>query len=285
LGLLKLPARREGRGGEAEVVVGARTDPEREIVGTVRDVAPVELAPVREKEAMRLWNEYVERYHPLGYKRPFGAHQRYFLLGRGEQRLGCLLFAAAAWALRERDGWIGWTAHDRAQRLHRVVGNTRLLIFPWVRLKNLASKALALAAQRIPTDWEQRYGYAPVLLETFVELERYRGTCYQAANWIRLGVTQGRGRMDCQKQYLSRPRAIYVYPLVPDFRAVLCAREPSGAGRGDAPVEPSVATGRTAPPTERGGEGLEAGRPRVAGTAGDAGAEALAPRHASEREE
>jgi len=143
LGLLKLPARREGRRGEAEIVVGARTDPEGEIVGTVRDVAPVELEPVREKEAMRLWNEYVQRYHPLGYRRPFGAHQRYFLVGRGRRRLGCLLFAAA-WALRERDDWIGWTAQDRAQRLHRVVGNTRLLLFPWVRIRNLASKALVL---------------------------------------------------------------------------------------------------------------------------------------------
>jgi hypothetical protein len=284
LGLLKLPARREGRGREAEIVVGARTDPEAEVVGTVRDVAPVALEPVREKEAMRLWNEYVERYHPLGYKRPFGAHQRYFLVGRGGQRLGCLLFAAAAWALRERDTWIGWTERDRAQRLHRVVGNTRLLLFPWLRIRNLASKALALAAQRIHADWEQRYGYAPVLLETFVELERYRGTCYQAANWIRLGVTQGRGRMDRRKQYLSRPRAIYVYPLVADFRAVLQGRA-SGTGRSDAPAKPSGAARSTTPPTKGGEAGPETGRPRIAGTAGGAGAEAGAPPHAAQWEE
>jgi hypothetical protein len=187
-------------------------------------------------------------------------------------------------ALRERDDWIGWTAHDRAQRLPRVVGNTRLLLFPWVRIRNLASKALALAAQRIRTNWEQRYGYAPVLLETFVELERYRGTCYQAANWIRLVVTRGRGRMDRQKQYLSRPRAIYVYPLVGIFRAVLQGKV-DGEGRSDVQVKPSGATGRTAPPTERGEEGPQTGRPRVAGAAGDARAEALAPPHASEREE
>ena len=284
LGLVKLPARREGRGSEAAVRVGARTDPQAELVGTVRDVAPVELEPVREKEAMRLWNEYVQRYHPLGYKRPFGAHQRYFLLGRGEQRLGCLLFAAAAWALRERDAWIGWTERDRAQRLHRVVGNTRLLIFPWVRIRNLASKALALAARRIRKDWEQRYGYAPVLLETFVELERYRGTCYQAANWIRVGVTQGRGRMDRAKQYLSRPRAIYVYPLVADFRALLQGRV-SGGGRSDAQVEPSAATGSTVAAKERGEESPPAGGARVAGTASGAGIEAPAAGQPGEREE
>ena len=284
LGLLKLPARREGHGGEAEIVVGARTDPEAEMVGTVRDVAPLELEPVREKEAIRLWNEYVQRYHPLGYRRPFGAHQRYFLVGRGGRRLGCLLFAAAAWALRERDGWIGWTERDRAQRRHRVVGNTRLLLFPWLRIRNLASKALALAAQRIGSDWEQRYGYAPVLLETFVELGRYRGTCYQAANWIRLGVTQGRGRMDRRKQYLSRPRAIYVYPLVKDFRAVLQGRAVE-AGRSDEQVKPSRATRSTETPTERREAGEETSGPRVAGAPGGAGAETLAPRHAAEREE
>ncbi len=165
-----------------------------------------------------------------GDKRPFGAHQRYFLVGRGGRRLGCLLFASSAWALRERDAWIGWTERDREQRLNWVVANSRFLIFPWVRVRNLASKALSLAAQRIRKDWEERYGYGPVLLETFVEVARYRGTCYQAANWIRLGETCGRGRMDRHTRYLSTPRAIYVYPLVPEFRAFL--QGASGAGQG-----------------------------------------------------
>jgi hypothetical protein len=225
---VKLPPRREYRRNAPEIVLGAGSDPEEEIVGTVRDVAPLKLEPVRGKEAIRLWNEYVHRYHPLGYKRPFGAHQRYFLVGKVGRRLGCLLFASSAWALQERDRWIGWTERDRAQRLNWVVANTRFLIFPWVRVKNLASKALSLAAQRIRGDWEQRYGYGPVLLETFVEVARYPGTCYQGANWICLGVTQGRGRMDRHTRYLSTPRAIYVYPLVAEFRAVLQGE--SGAG-------------------------------------------------------
>src|SRR5205809_2329996 len=109
-------------------------------------------------------------------------------------------------------------------------GKQILLIFPWVRVRNLASKALSLAAQRIRKDWEERYGYGPVLLETFVEVARYRGTCYQAANWIRLGETRGRGRMDRHTRYLSTPRAIYVYPLVPEFRAFL--QGASGEGQG-----------------------------------------------------
>lgn len=241
LGLLNLPPRRaQQRTRASEIAVGARTDPEEEIVGTVRDVRPVTLEPVGAKEAIDLWNEYVQRYHPLGYKRPFGAHQRYFLMGGGGRRLGCLLFAAAAWALRERDQWIGWTERDRAQRLNWVVANTRFVLFPWVRVKNLASKALSLAAQRIRRDWEERYGYAPVLLETFVEVGRYAGTCYQAANWIGLGVTRGRGRMDRGKQYLSTPRAIYMYPLVADFRSFL-------QGRSHDAAESSAATERRVP--------------------------------------
>jgi len=239
LGLIKLPARQPAKRPEVEIVPGRGTEPEEEIVGTVGDVAPLQLEPVLGKPAIRLWNEYVARYHPLGYRRPFGAHQRYFLLGRGERRLGCLLFAAAAWALAERDRWIGWSAQDRAQRLNWVTANTRFLLFPWVRIKNLASKALSLAAQRIGSDWQQRYGYAPVLLETFVEQGRYRGTCYQAANWIRLGVTRGEGRMGRHSAYRSVPRAIYVYPLVADFRSFL-------QGRSDAPAQPSGATERRA---------------------------------------
>ncbi len=222
LGWLKLPAKIRGRRGKEEVRVGAATDPEPELVGSVGDFAPVGLEAVRGRSGIRLWNEYVERYHPLGYKRPFGAHQRYFIVdGRG-RRLGGLLFAASAWALAERDQWIGWTPRERAQRLNRVVNNTRFLIFPWVRVRHLASKVLSLAVRRIGHDWGQRYGYRPVLLETFVEAERHRGTCYRAANWIRLGVTTGRGRMDRHTRYPSTPKTIFVYPLVADFRAHLC---------------------------------------------------------------
>src|SRR5207237_1098531 len=156
LGLIKLLARQPIRRPDVEVVPGRATDPEEGRTGTVRDVAPLQLELVLGKSDTRLWSEYVARYHPLGYRRPFGAHQRYFLVGKRERRLGCLLFAAAAWALAERDRWIGWSAQDRAQRVNWVVANTRFLLFPWVRIKNLASKALSLAAERIRGDWQQR---------------------------------------------------------------------------------------------------------------------------------
>jgi hypothetical protein len=182
-----------------------------------------------DRSEVSLWNQYVERYHILGYRQPFGAHQRYFILSSDERYLGCILFSAAAWALEARDQWIGWTETDRSKRLHLVVNNTRFLIFPWVQVKNLASKALSLAAKRIGYDWQDRYGYRPVLLETFVDPEEYRGTCYKAANWIMLGWTAGRGRMDRYKQYPSSPKHIYVYPLNRDFRAIL--RGESGGGQ------------------------------------------------------
>jgi len=224
-GLISPPAINEYKRREKkEIGIGPQTAPAPLLEGAVSDYEPIALEPVRRLENIRLWNEYVERYHTLGYKRPFGAHQRYFIVAGAGQKLGCLLFAAAAWALEDRDAWIGWTEHDRSLRLNLIVNNTRFLIFPWVRLKNLASKALSLATKRIQDDWQDRYGYRPVLLETFVDPEKYRGTCYKAANWIFLGRTAGRGRMD---RYTKRPftrKHIYVYPLDRDFRSILCAQ-------------------------------------------------------------
>ncbi len=220
-GVVKLAPKRPCRGSPQKVLVGARTDPEPEVAGSVRDIAPVMVKPVMEKPELRLWNEYVQRYHALGYRRPCGAHQRYFIMRGGGCRLGCLMFGPSAWALLERDRWIGWSEADRARRLNWVVSNSRFLLFPWVRVKNLASTALSLVTKRIRQDWQDRYGYSPVLLETFVDVEKYLGTSYQAANWIRLGVTAGRGRMDRYTRYLSSPKAIYVYPLVKNFRSFL----------------------------------------------------------------
>ncbi len=232
-GLITLPAKRSQMGRQhRQVIPGPRTEPGPELIGEVRQYKPIEVQPVRSKEAIHLWNEYIERYHPLGYKRPFGAHQRYFIISGSGLRLGCLLFTASAWALIERDKWIGWTVIERSQRLHLIVNNTRFLIYPWVHIRNLASKALSYAARRIRSDWQKRYGYQPVLLETFVDGANYHGSCYRAANWLYLGQTAGRGRMDQHTQYLSTPKEIYVYPLVADWRPLLCSQEKEDGGRG-----------------------------------------------------
>ena len=122
-----------------------------------------------------------------------------------------------------RDRFIGWTDEQRKRNLHLVVGNARFLILPWVNAPNLASKILSVLAKRLPEDWRNRYGYQPVLLETFVQSDRFRGTCYKAANWIHVGITQGRGKLDVKKQYAVPKKDIWLYPLTQDFRKILCS--------------------------------------------------------------
>jgi len=227
LGLIEGPASRRYELRKKEPLGPSEaTEAGVEVVGSVEDFEPIELQVVEQRPQVELWNQYVGRYHYLGYQRPFGAHQRYFIISRKAEglRLGCLVFAASAWAVGVRDEWIGWSARARTERLNWVVNNSRFLIFPWVQVKNLASRALALAAHQVGQDWQRRYGYRPVLLETFVDPQRYRGTCYQAANWVQLGETAGRGRMDRHTRYLSTPKLIYVYPLRADFRLVLKRR-------------------------------------------------------------
>ena len=227
---IRLPEKRRATSpGKETVIIGTATEREEELRGSVSTYAPIQLEPVRVQKEIRLWNEYIERYHVLGYRRPFGAHQRYFIWSRSlNRRLGCMLYSACAWALAERDAWIGWSKEDRGQLLSYIVNNTRFLIFPWVKVKNLASKALSLAARQVPMDWQERYGFKPVLLETFVDIAQYQGTCYKAANWMLLGETAGRGRMDRYSQYLSSPKHIYMYPLRRDFRAILCRESRGG---------------------------------------------------------
>jgi hypothetical protein len=149
---------------------------------------------------------------------PFGANLRYWVRHQ-EQELACLLWTSPAWKMQARDEWIGWTDEQRRQNLQRIVNNGRFLILPWVQVKGLASKILALSARQMPRDWESRYGHPPLLLETLVDASRFRGTCYRAANWIRVGQTTGRGRMD--REHASHGQAvkdIYVYPLARNAR-------------------------------------------------------------------
>ncbi len=181
---------------------------------------PVRLEIVCAGENLKRWRAYVDKYHMLGDKQAFGARLHYFIMV-GDREIGCLQFSASAWALRERDDWIGWNLEDRKQRLNLIVNNSRFLIFPWVKVKYLASAVLAMAAKRIPVDWLKRYYYVPVMLETFVDLEHFKGTCYKAANWVLLGETKGRGRMDTKNEYALSQKAIFMYPLQKNFRECL----------------------------------------------------------------
>jgi hypothetical protein len=185
---------------------------------------PVTVDPVPLEE-QPLWNATIDAHHPLGYRRPFGAHQRYWIKSKGRDILGAILFAAAAKALADRDAWIGWTPFERRRFLYRIVGNSRFLILPGVQVPHLASHALALATRRLQTDWQSRYGYAPVLVETFVT-PPHRGTCYRAANWRYIGETGSTNRRDRLKRGHVPIKMIFAYPLVRNWRTELLAPAP-----------------------------------------------------------
>ena len=178
---------------------------------------------VADRHDSHLHNEYLERYHYLGYQPLPGAQMRYFVRAQG-RIVALLSFGAAAWKTRPRDRFIGWTTEQRKARLHLVVNNARFLILPWVRCNNLASCVLAMTARRIVHDWQQQYDYSPVLLETFVEVSRFRGTCYSAANWSLLGETAGRGKLDIHHRVSVPKKTVWVYPLIANFREILCCR-------------------------------------------------------------
>jgi hypothetical protein len=185
------------------------------------DLAGLTVDLVSAKRDSLLWNAYIQRYHYLGHQLIPGAQLRYFVRAAG-QIIALLSFGASAWKTKPRDEFIGWTPEQRPRNLHLVVNNARFLILPWIKCRNLASRILALINRRLPDDWHARYAYRPVLLETFVEKPRFVGTCYKAANWLYLGDTQGRGKLDTLHQHREPIKSIWVYPLARDFRQHLC---------------------------------------------------------------
>lgn len=226
-GLIELPAAQ----AVSFVRSGAPALPsELAIETTLSQLGPVELVPVDNAAQSRRWRALLEAHHPLGAGPLCGAQIRYLLVSAAGI-VGGLSFSAAAWRLAARDAWIGWDDATRTAQLSRVVANSRFLIVPTVKVPHLASHVLGQAARRLASDWQARYGYAPVLLETFVDDANYRGTCYRAANWICLGHTQGRGRQDRAHRCGAATKAIWVYPLQPDWQAQLTQAMPASQAR------------------------------------------------------
>ncbi len=197
------------------------TDAQPPVSAPVHELGKITLRQVANKADSRLWNEFVARYHYLGYSAMSGAQMRYQVFA-GEQLVACISFGASAWKLKDRERYIGWQDFERRKNLQFVVNNARFLILPWIRSKGLASKILALCARQLPADWQKRYGYTPVLLETFVETVRHRGTCYKAANWVNVGQTTGRGKKSTSHRQLIPVKDIWLYPLRKNFAATLC---------------------------------------------------------------
>jgi len=226
--ILRLPEKRkQTRSHRTSVKVTARTDPGRSLVGGLGDIGPISLEVAVGKEAIGLCREYLFRYHYLGYKQPFGCYLHY-LIGSGVGMLGCALFSGAAKSLGVRDRWVGWVEERRLMNLGWVINNSRFLIFPWVRVRNLSSHVLGRIARRIGDDWEECWGYRPVLMESFVDPGYYEGSCYKAAGWEYLGMTTGEGLVRKGKSYTTTPKMIFVKPLVKNFRELLCSKELSG---------------------------------------------------------
>jgi hypothetical protein len=222
-GVLVLPVLRNlGGRGPRRVSLSPQYCEPKPVECAARECEPLELTLVEGKGESRRWREQVERYHYLGCRVPFGGHLRYWVRNR-DRELACLLWTSPPWKMRARDAWIGWSDEQRQRNLPWVVNNGRFLILPWVRVQGLASKILALSARQMPQDWQTRYGHRPLLLETLVDAKRFRGTCYRAANWLQVGQTAGRGRMDREHQRHGQViKDIYVYSLARDARERLC---------------------------------------------------------------
>jgi hypothetical protein len=232
-GCIRLPARRgpsvNARRHRAVPLVDHSRDP---IAEPLRGLLPLDIGVVASSgEDAALFRSLIAQYHYLGVRSAAGENLKYLARDRRGRALGCVWFAAAAWRCQARDRFIGWDDANRARNLPWLANNARFLIVPWVRVAQLASHLLGQIARRIVEDWQHKYGHGLCLLETFVDRDRFRGACYRAANWLRLGPTTGRTRNDVlNRGPLSSIKDVYVYPLARDFRQRLCA-PPCGTPR------------------------------------------------------
>jgi hypothetical protein len=229
-GFIKLPPRQRGGGRQ---ILRALSEPElfslttgagELIEGPLRALQPLEVIPVEPRTTQA--NAFVchlAQHHYLGFEGAAGQNLRYLLRDCYRRDLACVLFGAAAWKVKARDAFIGWSAQQRQERLSLIVNNSRFLILPHVRVPHLASHILGTILRRLRCDWQRKYHIAPCLAETFVECERFGGVCYRAANWLRVGQTCGRSRHDRDHTLRVPIKDIYLYPLCSDFKQRLCA--------------------------------------------------------------
>jgi hypothetical protein len=185
------------------------------------ELAPIEFRQVRRTSEEKLFNNLIRQYHYLGYAQPVGEHLKY-LVYSGNRLLACFVFSSAPYAIDCRDNFIGWSNETRERNRHLLAYNSRYLILPWIEIKFLASHLLAKCARQISRDWQNLYNHPVYWLETFVDTEKFSGTCYKASNWTFLGLTSGRGVFSKSKEKVTSIKAMYGYPLTRDYREKLC---------------------------------------------------------------
>lgn len=213
-GLIGLPKRRaKGRQATGPKVWEPATPSVEVTASGPSKLGGVKFLRIQTRQELEMWKELVDRHHYLGYTQAFGAQLRYLIVGDSDERpLACLQYSSPAWKVATRDHWIGWNTRQREKNLQKIVQNSRFLILPWVKVKNLASHILGRVCDHLVADWADLYGYQPLLIETFVE-KRFSGSSYRAANWIELGSTQGRGRMDRNHRKAEPVKSVWVFPL------------------------------------------------------------------------
>jgi hypothetical protein len=193
----------------------------RPLRGRLSDFRPLSFRQVRRTKEEATFNGLIEEYHYLGYTQPVGAHLKYMVYS-GDRLLACLAWSSAPRHLGPRDRFIGWSADARRSNIRFIAYNPRYLILPWVEIPLLASHILGYMARQLPADWQRVYGHPVYFLETFIDPQRYRGTCYLAANWVVLGRTTGRGKDDHTNRPNRPIKEILGYPLSRRFRERLC---------------------------------------------------------------
>lgn len=181
---------------------------------------PVRIEIVRHTDKEQLYNALVDQFHYLGYSQIVGCHLKYMAFA-GDIPVACIGWGSAAWAVQSREAFVGWTKAVKNKQLHFIANNTRFLILPWVTVKCLASKVMALNIRRISDDWLKVYNYPLYMLETFVEQDRFKGTCYKASNWIRVGETKGTSKKGHKHLKHGKIKDVYLYPLDKNFKRLL----------------------------------------------------------------
>jgi hypothetical protein len=187
----------------------------------LNELKPIHMIQVRRTSLEKLFNSLISQHHYLGYIQPVGEHLKYLFFSK-DQVIGCFAWSSAVRHLASRDRFIGWSARIRQKNLHLLAYNSRFLIPPWIRVPHLASYLLAQCSKKISDDWQKIYHHPIYFLETFVDTERFRGTCYRAANWIYLGKTTGRGKNDQTHRVNRSIKAVWGYPLEKNFKEFLC---------------------------------------------------------------